>query len=204
MNKAQRAILVGMILGDAYLQKTGKRNARIRLEHSEKQRGYLLWKGLQFPEFFQGKPQELVRFNPVYKQQYRYWRWQSNASPEIGRFRRMFYQDSKKIIPQGLPKLLVSPLSLTVWFMDDGYFYPRDKMAYLYIPKYSQKEREVLRETLKSNFSLETKLKVKRGENLVLVFNVKETRRLISLIKPFIIPSMPAKISSSDPLSTAA
>lgn len=204
MNSRKKAILVGMILGDAYLQETGKKNARLRLEHSEKQRDYLLWKGSQFSEFFQGKPNRLVRFNPVYRKEYRYFRWQSNASPEIGKFRRMFYQNNRKIIPKELPKLLVSPLSLAVWFMDDGYYYPRDKITYLYIPRYRQEELEMLVNTLGSNFSLETKVKVKKRGNLVLVFNVKETQKLLLLIKPFIIPSLSYKISSFDPLSTAA
>jgi len=204
MNKRKQAILVGMILGDAYLQKTGKRNARIRLEHSEKQRDYLLWKGSQFPEFFQGKPRRIERFNPVYKKKYVYFRWQSNASPQIGKFRQIFYQKGKKIIPEELPKFLKDPLSLAIWFMDDGYFYRRDKIAYLYLPKYSQEEVGRLLATLKSNFSLEAKVKSKKRGNLVLIFSVQKTKKLISLIKPFIIPSMKYKISSSDPLSTAA
>lgn len=204
MNKRKKAILIGMTLGDAYLQKTGSKNARIRLEHSEKQKEYLLWKSSQFPEFFQGKPKRLVRFNPVYKKEYAYLRWQSNASPEIGEFHRKFYQDGKKIIPLELPKLLVDSLSLAVWFMDDGYFYHRDKMAYLYIPKFNQEEIKLLQETLRKNFSLEAKVKIKKRGNLVLVFNVVETRKLIFLIKPYIIPSMSYKISSLDPLSTAA
>jgi recombination protein RecA len=204
MNTRKKAILVGMILGDAYLQKTGKQNARIRLEHSDKQKDYLLWKGNQFPEFFQGEPKLIVRFNPVYKKAYSYYRWQSNASPEIGKIRQKFYQNGKKIIPQELSELLKSPLSLAVWFMDDGYFYKRDKIAYLYIPKYSQGELQRLLEALKSNFSLEARIKIKRRGNLVLVFSVEETKKLISLIKPFIIPSMQYKLSSLDPLSTLA
>lgn len=196
MNSRKKAILIGMILGDAYLQKTGKRNARIRLEHSDKQKDYLLWKGSQFPEFFQGEPKLIVRFNPVFKKTYSYYRWQSNASPEIGKFRQKFYQNSKKIIPYQLPELLTHPLSLALWFMDDGYFYHRDKIAYIYIPKYSREEVERLLSVLKSNFSLEVIVRVKKRENLVLVFSVSQTQKLLRLIKPYIIPSMSYKIIS--------
>ena len=202
MNKRKKALLLGMILGDAYLQKTGSRNARIRLEHSEKQKEYLLWKGLQFPEFFQGKPKRIVRFNPVYKKEYTYLRWQSNASPEIGLFRRKFYQEGKKIIPKDLSQSLTEPLSLAVWFMDDGYYYHRDKIAYIYIPNFSGEEAGILLKVLKDNFLLEAKLKMKKRGNLVLVFSVHETQKLMNLIKPYIIPAMSYKISSSDPLST--
>lgn len=204
MNKRKKAILIGMILGDCYLQKTGQKNARVRLEHSEKQKDYLMWKGMQFPEYFQGKPQRLTRFNPVFKKQYSYWRWQSNASPIIGNYRHRFYPSDKKIIPRDLPVLLTDPLSLAVWFMDDGYYYRRDKMAYIYLPKYSQDEAKLLVETLAGNFMLKVKIKVKKRGNMVMVMGVVETKKFLDIITPYIIPSMNYKISSLDPLSTAA
>lgn len=202
MNKRQKAILLGIILGDGYLQKTGKKNARIRLEHSVKQKEYLIWKGRQFPQFFQGKPKKIRRFNPVYKKTYTYFRWHSNASPEIGKFHRIFYSNARKIIPSNLPELFVDPLSLAVWFMDDGYFYQRDKIAYIYLPKYINKEIEILLKTLRNNFSLMPKIKVKKRGNQVLIFSVLDTQKLISLIKSYIISCMKYKLSSFDPLST--
>lgn len=203
MNTKQRIVLIGIILGDGYLQKTGEKNARIRLEHSEKQEEYLFWKASQFPQFFQGTPQKLKRFNPFYQKQYAYVRWQSNASPQIGKFRKLFYRNGQKIIPQELVKIFNQPLALAIWFMDDGYFYPRDKIAYIYLPKYSGEERLILLKTLKTNFGLNAVLKEKKRGELVLVFNTSQTRKLFDLIKPFIIPSMSYKISL-DPLSTAA
>jgi transposase len=80
--------------------------------------------------------------------------------------------------------------------MDDGYFYKRDKIAYLYIPKYSHEETERLLKVLKNNFSLEAKMKIKKGGNKVLVFSVNHTQKLISFIEPHIIPSMRYKITS--------
>ncbi len=195
MNKLKKSILIGMILGDAYLQQTGEKNARIRLEHSEKYRDYLLWKGDQFPEYFQGKPKRYVRFNPVFKRTYAYLRWQSNASPEIGLLQRLFYADHKKIIPAELSELLVDPISLAVWYQDDGYYYKRDKMAYIYLPKYTLNEIKIMMHTLQVNFGINPRVKVKKSGNIVLVFPVMETKRLFSLIKLYIIPRMRYKIS---------
>src|SRR3989338_5236170 len=104
MNSRKKAVLVGMILGDAYLQKTGKQNARIRLEHSTFQNDYLLWKMSLFGQYFHKKLQ------------------------------RLFYVDSKKLIPTNISSILKDPLTLAVWFMDDGYYYHRDNMAYIYVP----------------------------------------------------------------------
>lgn len=44
LTKLQREVLVGMIMGDAYVQPTGKLTARLRIEQSEKQKDYALWK----------------------------------------------------------------------------------------------------------------------------------------------------------------
>lgn len=200
MNKRQKTILVGMILGDAYLQKTGKTNARIRLEHGIKQSDYLVWKAQQFPEFFQGQPKTLIRYNPVFHKQYTYIRWQSNASPEIGKYQKIFYQQGKKIIPQDLSILLINRLSLAVWYMDDGYLYHRDKIAYIYLPQYSKEEIASLLLVLEKNFQLKPAIKTKKQSSLVLMFPVKETNKLLFLVKPYIIPSMAYKLLN--PVST--
>ena len=110
MTRKQKAVFVGMILGDAYLQKTGENNARIRLEHSDKQEDYLIWKARVFPEYFQGKPVSLSRFNSQFGKTYSYVRWQSNASSEIGKWRKVFYDlTGRKVIPQEIKKLLTDP-----------------------------------------------------------------------------------------------
>jgi hypothetical protein len=56
LTKRQEAVLLGTILGDGFLQKTGPKNARLRLEHGAKQKEYVVWKGAQFPKLFLAKP----------------------------------------------------------------------------------------------------------------------------------------------------
>lgn len=202
MNKRQKAILIGMILGDTYLQKTGKNNARIRLEQSMKQQEYLVWKAHQFPEFFQGKPTMLTRLNPKYGKTYEYVRWQSYASPEIGKFQKLFYLKDRKGIPSALSTVLVDPLSLAVWYMDDGYLYHRDKMAYIYLPTYTKEEISILLSVLEKNFGINPIVKTKKRNTMVLVFTVSETRKLLAVISPYIIPFFQYKLL--DPVSTEA
>jgi len=202
MNRKQKSMIIGMILGDAFLQKTGEKNARIRLEHSEKQKDYLVWKASFFPEFFQGKPSFLERFNSYYQKTYRYVRWQSTASPEIGKMRKLFYEQGRKKIPDNLPLIFDNPLTLAIWYMDDGYLYHRDKMIYIYLPQYTPREQKILLETLKLNFGLKPILKTKKKRNQVLIFPVEETKKFLSLVKSFIISSMRYKLL--DPVSTEA
>lgn len=193
--------MIGLILGDGFLQKTGKNNARLRLEHSFKQKDYLEWKCGVFDNYFQAKPQILIRTNSQFGKTYQYIRNQSYSGLEIGKFHKLFYQNNKKIIPDKISKLLNDPLSLAVWFMDDGYYYPRDKIAYLYLPKYDQASMNNLRFALKKNFNLTPIFKIKKRGEYVLIFPVIETQKLINIIKPYIIDSMKFKIPFN-PVST--
>lgn len=200
MTQKQKSIVIGMVLGDAYLQKTGKANARLRLEHSIGQKEYLEWKVDLLKNYFQSKIQLLERFNARWNKTYHYVRIQSNSSPEFGKIQRLFYKDSEKVIPKEIAKLLKHPLTLAVWFMDDGYYYPRDKMSYIYISNFSQESISNLLTSLKENFGLSPILKIKK-KGLVLIFSVIQTAKLMKIIKKFIIPSMSYKIPL-DPVST--
>ena len=67
LTKRQKQIIFGLLLGDAYLQKTGKKNARLRLEHSEKQIAYINWKYEKLSNIFQHKPKKISRKHPITK-----------------------------------------------------------------------------------------------------------------------------------------
>ena len=206
MTRKQKAVVIGSILGDGYLQKTGKNNARLRFEHSIKQKEYLLWKYQILSNYFQSKPQYLERKNAKFGKTYQYIRAQSYSGSEFGKLLKLFYQNSKKVVPENIPNLLKDPLSLAVWFMDDGYYYPRDKMAYIYLPKYDPDSVKNLLFALKENFGLSPSLKIKKRGEYVLIFSVYETKKLMEMIKLLVIPTMYYKLSSqqilSDPVST--
>lgn len=193
MTKKQKEIVIGCILGDAYLQKTGKRNARLRLEHSVKQREYIFWKWKAFEKYMQDKPKLMKRYNPVFKKQYQYFRCQSHSSPIFGKLRQLFYLDGIKQIPNVIEKLL-SKRTLAVWYMDDGYYYQRDKTAYMYLAKFPKDQTKKLIKALKNNFGLNPKLEIKKTKTLDLKFSAEEAEKLIRIIKPYIIPSMAYKI----------
>ncbi len=184
-----------MILGDAYLQPTGKRNARLRVEHSGDQKEYIFWKYELLKNFMQSKPKLIRRYNPHWKKWYSYYRCQTHSSPILGRLRRRFYRDSRKTVPENIERLLKSPLTLAIWVMDDGYLYKRDGHLFLYLPPYTQEEVERLIMALRHNFGLEAKYKEKKGgREHYLYFDRENTRRLIEIIKPHLIPSFREKL----------
>lgn len=187
LTRNQKSIIVGTILGDGFLQKTGAKNARLRLEHSNKEKDYLLWKMQNLPRLFQGKPTHLFRVHPKTKQTYHYVRAQSNASPEIGKLRDVFYKNGKKIIPKNIKKYL-DGLSLAVWYMDDGYYYKKDKNSFIYLGRVSKNEADIVSNAIKHKFNIATKVYDKKNKGLVLHFPVEETKKLHRIIKQYIIP----------------
>ncbi len=201
--KSQREIIIGMILGDAYIQPTGKRNARLRLEHSVKEKEYIFWKYKTLKNMMQAQPKLIKRFNPFYKKQYSYWRCQSHSSPIFGKLRRKFYSDDRKIVPDNIKSLLKSTLTLAVWCMDDGYFYKRDKHFFLYLPPYTKEEVKKLKESIEENFDLHPEFKIKKkGSEMYFLFNKKEKDKLMSIIMRHLLPLFKERFSSN-PVTTS-
>ena len=196
-SKEQKAILVGTILGDGYLQKTGKKNARLRLEHGDKQKDYLFWKVSQFPKLFQGEPKYLERKHSLSGQIYKYWRHQSNSTPELGKWHAKFYEEGKKHIPNNLRDLLQGSLGLSVWYMDDGYYYPRDRVSYLYLGRVSKNEAEIAKTALEKNFNIFPKVLDKKQKGFAFYFSHNETKRLHDMIRQYVLPSMQYKLIKS-------
>jgi AAA+ ATPase superfamily predicted ATPase len=191
--KKQREAVIGMLLGDAWIQKTGKRNARLRLEHSIKQKEYIFWKYELLKNYMQSAPKLTKRYNPIWKKTYHYYRCQSLSSPEFGKLHRIFYKESRKIIPEKIKKFLSSPLTLAIWYMDDGYYYSRDKVCYIYLNKCEKDELQIIEEAFEESCKLALKFLNKKGLP-VIHFDSKEAKKLAQIVKPYIIPSMQYKL----------
>jgi hypothetical protein len=194
LSKEQKSILFGIILGDGYLQKTGRKNARLRLEHGGKQKEYLFWKVKKLEKLFQGKPKYLERIHPISKRNYNYWRHQSQSTPYLGKLRNIFYPNDKKKIPEDLEKYL-GPITLAVWYMDDGYYYLRDNCSYLYLGNVSQKEAKIVDQALLKKFNITTKVKQKK-KGYAIYFSPKETQKLKNFIKDYILNQFIYKLPS--------
>ncbi len=200
LTKKQNSVLIGTILGDGFLQKTGEKNARLRLEHSQKQKDYVLWKGNIFGRLFQGKPSYLERIHPKSKETYKYCRWQSTATPAFGKMRKYFYPIGKKIIPDNIGEILTENITLAVWYMDDGYFNKVDRNSYIYLGRTTRTEAEILQKAIEKNFAILPTIYDKKNKGYALFFGATETKKLQELIHPYIIPSLQYKLF--DPVTT--
>lgn len=195
LTKRQQAILTGTLLGDGFLQKTGSKNARLRLEHGGRQKEYLLWKGAQFPKLFNTEPDYIERIHPKTKQTYTYWRLQSHATPELGKWQTLFYTDGAKHIPRTLAELLTERIALATWYMDDGYYDPKQKHSLIYLGRVSREEADIARDAIEKNFSLSPRVYDKKVKGFALFFPVAETKKLHTLLRSEIIDSMKYKLS---------
>ena len=193
-----------MVLGDAYLQKTGELNARLRLEHRADHAEYLIWKASLLPQLFQGKPIFLDRVHPQTHRTYSYVRQQSNAGPYLGKIRKVFYPDGKKKIPESLPKLLKSDIGFAIWFYDDGHYFLRDRAFYLYLGTVSLHEAEIVHETLGKNFDLKNIILNKRTKGFAIYFPATERAKIVAILSKHPVPIMAYKVPALplDPVTT--
>lgn len=194
LNKIQLAVIYGSVMGDAYLQSNGI-NARLRFEHSLKQEQYILWKFNFLKSIFTDSV--IVRINRIHpktKQEYKYVRCQSKTLPELKKIKDIFYPEGKKIVPLNLKEYLAEPIALAIWFMDDGYYYLRDKCGYLYLGNVTKQEAEVCSNTLQKNFDLKTKVLAKK-KGYALYFSRLEMLKLKDIISKYTIPLFSYKLS---------
>lgn len=202
LNKKQKMIIYGLILGDGFLQKTGKKNARLRIEHSAKQKEYVDWIYQNLVNVFAGKAKMISRRHPKTMKVYHYYRLQSNSSPVFGELHKKFYLNNRKIIPEDIEKFLSSQLTLAVWYMDDGYYYQRDKSAHIYLPHFKKNSQKKLLNCLKNNFKLSAKIYCRPDKRACqLNFTGDDKDKLFILIRPYIIPIFNYKLPSN-PVST--
>ena len=109
-----RSILVGSMLGDGGLRRTGELTACFVEHHSEKQKDYLDWKAIEWGSF-------VSKVAPSNKDQYLGFRLRTHGCRVLSPYWRLFYPSGKgdKIFSD-LDSSWVDSLALAVWFMDDG------------------------------------------------------------------------------------
>lgn len=182
----QVEILVGCLLGDAYLTKLGK----IQIEQSDKQEGYIKWKHQELASVSYSGLKEVIRFdktdNRVTKS-FRFWTRQFFRS-----WRDKFYREDRKIFPIELNEW-ITPLSIAVWYMDDGSYDHKFNCSFS-TESFDLKSRTELSKRLK-----QLGIEVIIRHNGKLRIKSRSLRKFFELIRPFIHPSMVYKLNSLTP-----
>lgn len=181
LTEEQKDILIGCILGDAYIEKKGK----IQLEQGVAQEQYIQWKYKKLQSISYGPPTMVVHHDKRNGKDtiaYRFWTRQF-----FREWRERFYPNGKKVFPADLTVL--TPLSMAVWYMDDGCL-AEHRHIILSTDGFDPESRGRIRQLFARCFNIKTTVKA-TGKILI---GTRETRKLMAHIQPYIVPSMAYKI----------
>ncbi len=199
LSPQQWQVVLGGLMGDAALSPSrvpGSLGTRYRMGHGPRQRDYLDWKASLFGNFEQSRRTDrrgaaFVDLTPL---------------PELAELRQaVYWGDGKKHLSYDYLKAL-TPLSLAIWYMDDGSFAVRAKglqertregsgRSEICVEAMSEGSRQRLLEHLAGAFDLHPALRLSGARRkAVLVFAKDETAKLHELIAPYVHPSMQYKL----------
>jgi recombination protein RecA len=194
LSEFQCEVLLGGLLGDSALSPTRSgHGARLRWGHGPKQIEYGDWKASLFANI--GVSRSTNATGAVFHD--------VQPLPELAELREAVYIGGKKVISDDYLKRL-TPLSLAIWYMDDGSFTIRSKglqtrtaggsgRAEICVEAMERGSRERLVRYLADTWGIRPKLRHPAGK-AVLQFPTAETAKLHALVAPFVHPSMEYKL----------
>ena len=194
LSDQQWEVLLGGLMGDSALSPNQNgMAARLRMGHGSAQALYGEWKAMQFGNL------KVCRTTNAKGAVF----WDLPPLAELAELRQAVYLAGKKYLSEDYLKKL-TPLSLAVWYMDDGSFALRAKglqertkdgsgRSEICIEAMAAGTRERLVEYLADTWDVRPKLVSKAGK-AVLIFPKDETAKLHALIAPFIHPTMQYKL----------
>jgi recombination protein RecA len=190
----QWEVVLGGLMGDGALSPTRSGHAaRFRFGHGAPQADYAAWKASLFANVSVSRSTNAK--GAVF--------YDIQPLPELAELRRAVYTPDGKILSEDYLKAL-TPLSLALWYMDDGTFaigakggQERTKdgsgRAEICIQAMEPTTRSRLVDYLTDTWDLRPRL-VERAGKANLVFAKAETAKLHALIAPFVHPSMEYKL----------
>jgi hypothetical protein len=190
LSEEQKAIIIGSILGDACLHENwSKTNYRLQIRHSKDQEEYVRWKYERLKNLVLTPPQFYGRTRSVW--------FRTISHPELSKLHQLFYQNGTKIIPKWIEKYLANPVTIAVWFMDDGNAVKRHGKLigyHLNTQSFSKQENEKLKEAFFSVYGINCSIE-RNHKYYRLAFYAEVSRKyLTDLIRGYIIPSLKYKI----------
>ena len=196
LSDSQWEVVLGTLMGDGALSATPKRTAaRLRWGHGVAQAAYGDWKASLFPNITVSRSTNAkgAVFHDL------------QALPELAELREAVYFGGQKVLSWDYLKRL-TPLSIALWYQDDGSFQLRSKgvqqrtrggsgRSEICVAAFEPTSRERLRSHLADTWGLDARL-ASRGQRQTpyLVFGRHATDRLHELVAPYVHPSMEHKL----------
>lgn len=198
LSQKQRNFLIGSLLGDGNMRIPGRNiDANFIAAHGGNQKDYVWWKYSLLKEWTLTPPKKSIRrYHKDKTRTLTSWRFLTISHSQLTEIYRIFYRDGKKIIPEEVEELLISPFSLAVWVMDDGNK-NRDAL-FLNTQNFSLRDQKRLCKCLKNNFGLETTINKHSVSNKKQLYRIRintdSTGKLYYLIQKYLLPSMRYKL----------
>ena len=192
LSKQQQDVLVGLMLGDGSLEYNGYRGTRLQVKQAEARREYVEWLYSYFAPMTRTPPQRRNDTNQ--------WYFGTRFTAEFERIRKIFYENRTKIVPGNIAELFDSPLTLAVWFMDDGRLDYRAKSHHAYhisTDSFTEEEVRRLQKLLSERFGIAAKmyLSLCRGKRYPKLYIGKEGRDAFAeAVAPYILPCFAYKL----------
>lgn len=192
MSERKKQLLEGMLLGDGHLERQGGAlTAGLKIEHSVRQAAYVAWKHMEWRDWVRTPPRERLRRNGL-----------GTVSTNVGfctlshvefeRFRTKYYRDHRKVVPEDLA---LTPLSLAVWFMDDGSRKSSQcRGLYLNTQSFTAAEVDLLRWVIQRDVGVATSVR-KQPDGLQIYVPSPSVAEFSALIAGDMLPSMMYKLS---------
>ncbi|SNR53685.1 protein RecA [Haloechinothrix alba] len=199
LSDQQWQVILGSLMGDGNLSRPVRQDsesARFRMGHGAEQSEYLRWKlslmeNIPHSWTTNSKDAVFADFTPL---------------AELSELREaVYFGDGKKHLSWDYLKAL-TPLSLAIWYMDDGCFTVRSKgaqqrtaggsgRAEICVAAFGEGSQERLVDYLRDTYDLDVKL-TRRGARQVpvLQFTTAATAQFQELIAPYVHPSMEYKL----------
>ena len=204
MNKKNKGILIGMIIGDGHLsQRKDKRwnytSNSIVIQHCLRQKEYLEYKAELLLSIFGGNKPNVRDFNnngyPGCRltKTHKYFRV----------LRKLIYPNNIKTISRNVLNYL-NPQGIAIWYMDDGCLSAKKRNgkihAYeLILNTYiSYEDNQIIVDYFKEVWNINFTITRDKGKSRIRC-GTREARKFIEIVKPYIVPCMEYKINISQP-----
>ena len=195
LSKRQRELIVGLLLGDGHLEtQNGGRTYRLKVEHGSAQREYLEWLAHEFQDWLLSGWYEKRKGEKVV------YGFTTVSHPALRFYGAQFYENGKKRIPP-LIKKLMSPLSLAIWFLDDGSAKSsKHRSLVIHSLGYTKRDLVQMQEALR-DFGIESALHKQRNGSFRLYFPYESAQILANFVRPILteVPSLAYKMENIKP-----
>ena len=196
INDRQRQIIMGSLLGDCCLKNSGK-TAHLSISHSIKQKEYIDWLYSELKSICPSTVTYCKNKNKNGKEYITYY-FSSESRIDLNEIRNKIYIPKKTVTEWWVDQ--ITPLGISVWFMDDGCFSMVNPSRFEFsfaTNSFSEKENYILSEMFFNKFGIKSEVRPitkKLGVQYNLFISDVSFDKFREIVSPHIIDCMKYKI----------